>query len=586
MSKRNNKIADLAALVLICIFVNGAWAQDDGFEDFDFDDTSAAIGVESGLADDEFKDFEDFDFDDADESITSENLAQPLEAEPNDEFAEELEAFEAEPVVEATPVEAPTNEAIEEDIFAEPAPEPVLEDLQIEPETQDFFAEELPVQPLNSPPLADEPDYALEAKLHDIYINFYNEKTSDTEWDSLSAGRSSESYNIQSGDTLWSISKTFFGDGNYWPKIWSLNSRITNPHLIQPGNMIRFLLGNESQPPAFTVTEAEDSDSSQAEVNLAAGGPAAQVPDIPNPAIKSRPVVKKLPPSFPKWQDLSNLGEYDDLGIDYGKRKITDLIDEIPLGGYIAENPPVGFGNVSEIEGGSNIASALQYIYVSVDLGAAQVGDNLLVIRNAGKLENVHPSISGFLGYSIEIQGEVQLVERVAVASAKSSTETYRAIVTRIVNPVSVGSQIVRGNVERISLSEDGPRSQIVAQIIGGLYFNKRQVYGNESIAFLNKGSASGLEPGQILSIRENRKVRNSETNVQENVRPIGWLKILKTTNDFSTAVVLRAWSDVLTGDITGAGEFTESIRAQETGGSSGPVDTAEGNLNEEFDSQ
>ena len=46
-------------------------------------------------------------------------------------------------------------------------------------------------------------------------------------------------YTIQKGDTLWGVSKRFFDTPLKWPDLWKENSRITNPHLIYPGNRIR-----------------------------------------------------------------------------------------------------------------------------------------------------------------------------------------------------------------------------------------------------------------------------------------------------------------------------------------------------------
>ena len=114
----------------------------------------------------------------------------------------------------------------------------------------------------------DSPDSALEARLHNIYLNFHNSRTSDEEWNALVGERQVESYQIQKGDNLWNISTTFFGDGNYWPKVWSLNSSIQNPHLINESNSIRFMFGTESEPPAFTIAESPS------------GGSAAPAPQI------------------------------------------------------------------------------------------------------------------------------------------------------------------------------------------------------------------------------------------------------------------------------------------------------------------
>lgn len=470
---------------------------------------------------------------------------EPLLAEPESELAPDPQLAEPEP--------APEPESTPDTQLAEPEPEPVPQP-EPQPESEEFFAptpEELPSEMLATQPLPDEPDLQYEARLHDIFVNFNNAKMPEEEWSALVGARASERYKIQHGDTLWDISKTLFGDGHYWPKVWSINADIKNPHLISPNNSIRFLLGDESEPPAFTVTENATEEGGE----KAAAGSEGE-PEIPPPTKVSRPVVKKLPPSLPVWQDVASQDNYDDLGIDYARRKILDIEDTIFLPGYVSEQLPESVGRVSEIEVGHNIASAYQYIYVSLDKGVGEVGQSYLVVANRGPIESVHPSIRGFLGYSIDVQGEIQLVERVPGRYESQKGEMFRALVLKIVNPVSVGSILTKGQIEKVRVSEEGTRSQVVAQIIGGTFFNRRQVYGNESFAFLNRGEEDGLAVGHVLPIRANRRVRNEKTEVQSNVRPIGWMRIVKTTPRFATAVVVRAWSDVLTGDLTGSGEL------------------------------
>jgi nucleoid-associated protein YgaU len=48
-----------------------------------------------------------------------------------------------------------------------------------------------------------------------------------------------ENYVIQRGDTLWDLSGKFLESPWYWPKLWSYNPQIENPHWIYPGNPLR-----------------------------------------------------------------------------------------------------------------------------------------------------------------------------------------------------------------------------------------------------------------------------------------------------------------------------------------------------------
>ncbi len=57
-----------------------------------------------------------------------------------------------------------------------------------------------------------------------------------------------DTYTVRPGDTLWDLSGRFLNNPWYWPKIWSYNPDITNPHWIYPGNVVKFYPGAEEAP--------------------------------------------------------------------------------------------------------------------------------------------------------------------------------------------------------------------------------------------------------------------------------------------------------------------------------------------------
>jgi hypothetical protein len=436
----------------------------------------------------------------------------------------------------------------------------------------------------------DDPDLAYEARLYDIFINYNSEATSPEQWKVIVGARETEIYPIQKGDNLWEISKTLFSDGYFWPKVWSINSSITNPHVIEPGRKIRFVPGDDSQAPAFNVTEGgadvdestepADSHGKEAEGDKTAATsknpenderdlikpvlPARVTPkagdddlDIPPPEKVSRPVIRKFPPSLPDWQNDNILGVYDSLGISFGKREDLHLVTSLELINYLVEEVPESLGEVKEAESGGISAAIFQQIYVEVKRGQARVGDKLLVIKNTGLLQRPNEFVDklSFYGHGVEIQGEIALLENVQSKEFSFKTELFRALVIKAVNPIDVGSQLLRGAIEKVNLISVERRSSVVAQIIGGMASSKRQTFYPQSIAYLNRGSNDGLKVGDVLPIRSNRLLRFQNSIVDENTRPSGWLKIAHITPRFSTAVILKTFEEIYAGDFTGRGK-------------------------------
>ena len=54
-------------------------------------------------------------------------------------------------------------------------------------------------------------------------------------------GEVPDTHVVQKGDTLWDLSSRYYRNAWGWPKLWSYNPQITNPHWIYPGDLIRLL---------------------------------------------------------------------------------------------------------------------------------------------------------------------------------------------------------------------------------------------------------------------------------------------------------------------------------------------------------
>lgn len=52
-------------------------------------------------------------------------------------------------------------------------------------------------------------------------------------------------HNVRKGDTLWGICDSYFHNPYQWPRVWSYNPQIQNPHWIYPGDQVRLRAGGE-----------------------------------------------------------------------------------------------------------------------------------------------------------------------------------------------------------------------------------------------------------------------------------------------------------------------------------------------------
>jgi nucleoid-associated protein YgaU len=54
-----------------------------------------------------------------------------------------------------------------------------------------------------------------------------------------------QTHTVKEGDTLWDITETYYGDPYKWPRVWSYNPDITNPHWIYPEAVVRLRPGDD-----------------------------------------------------------------------------------------------------------------------------------------------------------------------------------------------------------------------------------------------------------------------------------------------------------------------------------------------------
>jgi LysM domain len=74
----------------------------------------------------------------------------------------------------------------------------------------------------------------------------------------MAPGEAPEFYEVEAGDTMFDICSQLIDDGNFWPKLWSINPEVKNPHFIYPGMKMAFYPGNSESPPYLEVVTVDE----------------------------------------------------------------------------------------------------------------------------------------------------------------------------------------------------------------------------------------------------------------------------------------------------------------------------------------
>lgn len=405
----------------------------------------------------------------------------------------------------------------------------------------------------------NEADARKERRLHQIYQNYYSNPTSPEKWREALGRAKDQTYTIQKGDTLWGISETFFGDPNFWPKIWSLNTNIYNPHEIAPSGVVSFQSGTAAEPPSLAVGEAPAGTTTGAtdavvDPNAPVVGQApkpviGQYIDVDLGQIKIPPPKfdpappRSLPGSVPRYVFYRDPKKEALLEVSTITRAPTENVP-LAINHFVTDTDVQGAGEVVGSELGFSTAGEGQNILVKGS-GLGQ-GMRLMAIRRQGAVRGSEDAIAYGIGGMLEIEAPVNSGEGI-----------YRARVVKSVGQIAAGDLLVSEELPAI-VPGSGAMSPVNGKIIGGEYSRERRLFGIYNIVYLNAGASQGLSVGTHLPVYRNPQVRNADALIRENPAEIGELQIVRVGNGVATAVVVKSLEDIRVGDVTSPALQTE----------------------------
>ncbi|HVP67870.1 MAG TPA: LysM peptidoglycan-binding domain-containing protein [Anaeromyxobacteraceae bacterium] len=345
-----------------------------------------------------------------------------------------------------------------------------------------------------------------------------------------SGGSAPETYTVKKGDTLWDLSGRYLDSPWYWPKLWSYNPEIANPHWIYPGNVLRFYPAGEQAP--------------------------ARVEPAAAPA---------LAPMASAAEEYQAPKELDDL--TRGNIHKAELLDEedavLVVGPYkVAPPKPKGaavqrnsFVTAKQLESAATIVAAFEAklilstgdkIYAQFrDPGQVKVGQKYSIYRADGPV--IHPVTNETYGYKTVILGTARVT---ATEPGKAST----LVISYVNDGVERGDLLGPSTEQALKPIFYRPNHASVQGYVIGVQPAIVTGAAEYNVVYLDKGKADGVEVGNTFVV-----VRSGDPLSEPIDRPlntpglprevIGEVVVFDSQDRASSAYVRRSLAELLVGD-------------------------------------
>jgi hypothetical protein len=249
---------------------------------------------------------------------------------------------------------------------------------------------------------------------------------------------------VRKGDTLWDLCGSYYQNPWGWPKVWSYNPQVVNPHWIYPGDQLRLRDPNDPS-------------------GLRGSGRAALLPGAP--AARSGLGGGGIAPSTVFLRDQGFLGD--------PKRDVWG-----ELVGAVEDQMLLSDGN---------------HVYMMMRPGVTlQPGQTLTIFAPVRKPDNV-PGARKPPGEIVSVKGTIKIDQ------FNPKTRVARGEVVESLDVIERGYKI--GPVgRRFDVVPPKPAAKTVqTRVLTSIY--PHELLGQHQLVFMDRGSDDGLEPGTRLFV-------------------------------------------------------------------------------------
>jgi len=312
-------------------------------------------------------------------------------------------------------------------------------------------------------------------------------------------------YTVQKGDTLWDLSQKFSDTPWQWPEMWQENDQIANPHRIYPGERIRLYRRRD----AGGFGEGDDG-------SKAKPGDGADGTDESSGAKKG---LKDKP-------ELTQLLHYEYASIDRV--------------GFIRKEPALARGTIFKVEAQKAMISLDDLIYIRPRSNfSLSPGDKFTIYRTLKPIKD--RKTNKFIGIQHYFTGAVEILIKRPEFVLGRVIGAYR--------PIKIGDLLMpyTHKLSQVAINPSPPGLE------GSIIESEEHhgIFGENAIAFIDKGKSEGVEPGQLYWIFKQEKYRiNPDKRGEVTLTPVilGELLVLHTENTTSTVMITDSRTAIFAG--------------------------------------
>jgi hypothetical protein len=267
-------------------------------------------------------------------------------------------------------------------------------------------------------------------------------------------------HTVVKGDTLWDLSQHYLGSPWYWPKVWSYNPQIANPHWIYPGNQVRFFTGSGEEP-AAQVEQIEPGSGTMGEGDIA----------LAEPVSDETVEMVGLQPYQPKGRE------------------------KLPRQGFVTDHDLQRTGVLSKSFAETQMLTTGDIVYLKfADPAQAVVGKEYVIYRPDRKV--YHPRSGRLVGYLTLLLGRARVLQTSDPYYVRAQISyTYNAMYRGdFVGPP--GEQMVLSVAPVPNTNPHDLEGAVVAAMDPYIAVNAER---SQVVADL--GSADGVQPGNTFTI-------------------------------------------------------------------------------------